>query len=108
MTSKTLSGGYLFVYLYFKDQILCNYKVYIGSTDLDLSKNNMNFNLTQITKMWYKAFMTNNAHREFRVRKIPEELYKQFKIAAVLKGLSVNELFLEAMKQVVTKNRGKS
>jgi len=52
--------------------------------------------------------MTNNTHREFRVRKIPEELYKQFKIAAVLKGLSVNELFLEAMKQVVTKNRGKS
>jgi predicted HicB family RNase H-like nuclease len=45
---------------------------------------------------------------EFRVRKIPEQLYKQFKISAVLKGLSVNELFLEAMKQVVTKNRGKS
>ena len=52
--------------------------------------------------------MTNSTHKEFRVRKIPEELYKQFKIASVLKGLSVNELFLEAMKQVVTKNRGKS
>jgi len=27
VTSKTLSGGYLFVYLFSKDQILCNYKV---------------------------------------------------------------------------------
>ena len=52
--------------------------------------------------------MTNNTHREFRVRKIPEELYKQFKICSVVKGLSVNELFLEAMKQVVAQNRGKS
>jgi hypothetical protein len=54
------------------------------------------------------AKMTNNTHREFRIRKIPEELYKQFKISAVLKGLSVNEAFLEAMKQVVVKKRGKS
>jgi hypothetical protein len=29
-TSKTLSGGYLFVYLFSKDQILCNYKVKKG------------------------------------------------------------------------------
>jgi len=27
--SKTLSGGYLFVYLFSKDQILCNCKVYL-------------------------------------------------------------------------------
>ena len=58
--------------------------------------------------MTHMAKLTNDAHREFRVRKIPDELYKQFKIAAVLKGLSVNEFFLEAMKQVVTKNRGLS
>jgi len=45
--------------------------------------------------------LTNNIHKEFRVRKIPEELYKQFKIVSVLKGLSVNELFLEAMKEMV-------
>jgi predicted HicB family RNase H-like nuclease len=52
--------------------------------------------------------MTNNTHKEFRVRKIPEELYKQFKISAVLNGLSVNEFFLEAMTQAVAKKRGKS
>ena len=51
--------------------------------------------------------MTNNTHREFRVRKIPEELYKQFKISAVLKGMSVNEFFLIAMHQAVTKKRGR-
>jgi predicted HicB family RNase H-like nuclease len=52
--------------------------------------------------------MTNHTPKEFRVRKIPEELYKQFKISAVLQGLSVNELFLEAMRQAVIKKRGKS
>jgi predicted HicB family RNase H-like nuclease len=51
--------------------------------------------------------MTKNTHREFRIRKIPEDLYKQVKISAVLKGLSVNELFHKAMKQVVAKNKGR-
>ena len=51
--------------------------------------------------------LTNNIHKEFRVRKIPEELYKQFKIVSVLKGLSVNELFLEAMKEMVKNSEKK-
>lgn len=51
--------------------------------------------------------LANYSHREFRVRKIPGKLYKQFKIVAVLKGQSVNELFLEAIKDVVEKKRAK-
>jgi hypothetical protein len=62
-------------------------------------------NLCNITHM---TNSTNGQYREFRVRKIPDELYKQFKIAAVLKGLSVNEFFLEAMNLVVTRKRGPS
>ena len=50
------------------------------------------------------AQLTNDKHREFRVRKIPEELYKQFKIVSVLKELNMNELFLEAITEVVKKN----
>ena len=38
------------------------------------------------------------------MRNIPEELYKQFKIVSVLKGLTMNELFLEAITEVVKKN----
>jgi hypothetical protein len=49
--------------------------------------------------------MTNNRRREFRVRNIPEELYKQFKIVSVLKGLTVNELFLEVMTEIVKKEK---
>jgi hypothetical protein len=45
--------------------------------------------------------MTPNRQREFRVRRIPDELYKQFKIVSVLKGLTVNELFLEVMTEIV-------
>jgi hypothetical protein len=52
--------------------------------------------------------MTNKGHREFRVRNIPEELYKQFKIVSVLKGITVNELFLEAMKEIVKKKNNKT
>ena len=52
--------------------------------------------------------MTNKGHREFRVRNIPEELYKQFKIVSVLKGLTVNELFLEAMTEIVNKENNKT
>jgi len=52
--------------------------------------------------------LTNNRFREFRVRNIPEELYKRFKIVAVLKGLTVNALFLEAMAEVVEKKEAKS
>ena len=47
--------------------------------------------------------MTNNRSREFRVRSIPEELYKQFKIVSVLKGMTLNELLLEAMTEIVQK-----
>jgi plasmid stability protein len=49
--------------------------------------------------------MTNNRRREFRVRNIPEELYKQFKIVSVLKGVTVNELFLEVMTEMVKKEK---
>ena len=49
--------------------------------------------------------MTNNRRREFRVRNIPEELYKQFKIVSVLKGVTVNELFLEVMTETVKKEK---
>ena len=52
--------------------------------------------------------MTNNRSREFRVRSIPEELYKQFKIVSVLKGMTVNELFLEAMTEIVQKENNKT
>jgi hypothetical protein len=52
--------------------------------------------------------MTNNGFREFRVRNIPDELYKQFKIVSVLKGLTVNELFLEAMTEIVKKENIKT
>jgi len=52
--------------------------------------------------------MTNNEFREFRVRNIPDELYKQFKIVSVLKGLTVNELFLEAMTEIVKKENIKT
>jgi hypothetical protein len=56
--------------------------------------------------MTNKTKITNTTQgkpKEFRVRTIPEELYKQFKIVSVLKGLTVNELFLEAMKEIVKK-----
>jgi hypothetical protein len=52
--------------------------------------------------------MTKKTHREFRVRSIPEELYKQFKVVSVLKGLTVNELFLEAMTEIVEKENNKT
>jgi hypothetical protein len=52
--------------------------------------------------------MTNKRQREFRVRNIPEELYKQFKIVSVLKGMTVNELFLEAMTAIVKKENNKT
>ena len=51
--------------------------------------------------------MTYSRRREFRVRNIPDELYKQFKIVSVLKGLTVNELFLEAMTEIVKKENNK-
>ena len=51
--------------------------------------------------------MTNNKQREFRVRNIPDELYKQFKIVSVLKGVTINELFLEAMTEIVEKENNK-
>jgi hypothetical protein len=50
---------------------------------------------------------TNKGSREFRVRSIPEELYKQFKIVSVLKGITLNELFLEAMTEIVQKENNK-
>jgi hypothetical protein len=52
--------------------------------------------------------MTNDRRREFRVRSIPDELYKQFKIVSVLKGMTVNELFLEAMTEIVKKENNKT
>jgi hypothetical protein len=52
--------------------------------------------------------MTHIKRREFRVRNIPEELYKQFKIVSVLKGLTVNELFLEAMTEIVNKENNRT
>jgi len=52
--------------------------------------------------------MTNKTYREFRVRSIPEELYKQFKIVSVLKGVTVNELFIEAMTELVKKENNKT
>ena len=52
--------------------------------------------------------MTNNRSREFRVRSIPEELYKQFKIVSVLKGMTLNELLLEAMTEIVQKENNKT
>ena len=58
--------------------------------------------MTNITEM------TNKRHREFRVRSIPEELYKQFKIVSVLKGLTVNDLFLEAMNEIVQKENNRT
>jgi len=47
--------------------------------------------------------MANNRYKEFRVRNIPEKLYKQFKIVSVLRGISVNDLFIEAMDEIVKK-----
>ena len=52
--------------------------------------------------------MTNKGRKEFRVRNIPEELYKQFKIVSVLKGITLNELFLEAMTEIVEKENNKT
>ena len=52
--------------------------------------------------------MTTDRRREFRVRNIPEELYKQFKIVSVLKERTVNDLFLEAMTQIVKKENNKT
>ena len=52
--------------------------------------------------------MPDGRRREFRVRNIPEELYKQFKIVSVLKGITVNELFLEAMTEIVKKENSKT
>ena len=52
--------------------------------------------------------MTNNIQREFRVRNIPDELYKQFKIVSVLKGVTANELFFEAMTEIVEKEKNKT
>jgi hypothetical protein len=52
--------------------------------------------------------MTNNRHREFRVRNIPDVLYKQFKIVSVLKEKTLNELFLEAMTETVKKENIKA
>jgi len=52
--------------------------------------------------------MTNAKPREFRVRNIPDELYKQFKIISVLKGMTVNELFLEAMTEIVKKENNRT
>ena len=52
--------------------------------------------------------LTNEKRREFRVRNIPDELYKQFKIVSVLKGLTMNELFLEAITEVVKNNNNKT
>ena len=60
-----------------------------------------------MTNMTEMVNMTNKERREFRVRNIPEELYKQFKIVSVLKGLTVNELFLEAMTMIVKKENNK-
>ena len=51
---------------------------------------------------------TNKGSREFRIRNIPEELYKQFKIVSVLKGMTLNELFLEAMTEIVQKENNKT
>ena len=51
--------------------------------------------------------MKNANRKEFRVRNIPDDLYKQFKIVSVLKGLTVNELFLEAMAEIVEKENNK-
>jgi hypothetical protein len=64
--------------------------------------------MTNITNITNLTNMTYNRRREFRVRKIPEELYKQFKIVSVLKGLTVNELFLEAMTEIVKKENNKT
>jgi hypothetical protein len=52
--------------------------------------------------------MKDNKQREFRVRSIPDELYKQFKIVSVLKGVTMNELFLEAMTEIVEKENNKT
>jgi len=59
-------------------------------------------NITYKTKM---TNMTNNRRREFRVRSIPDDLYKQFKIVSVLKGITLNELFLEVMTETVKKEK---
>ena len=58
--------------------------------------------ITEISKM------THTIRKEFRVRNIPEELYKQFKIISVLKGMTVNELFLEAMTEIVKKENNQT
>jgi hypothetical protein len=47
--------------------------------------------------------MTSEKLWQFRVRNIPDELYKQFKIVSVLKEKTLNELFLEAMTEIVKK-----
>ena len=52
--------------------------------------------------------MTTDKRREFRVRNIPDELYKQFKIVSVIKERTVNELFLEAMTEIVKNENNKS
>jgi len=65
-------------------------------------------NTSYITHKTKMTNMTNDRHREFRVRNIPEELYKQFKIVSVLKEKTVNELFLEAMTQIVKKENNKT
>ena len=60
--------------------------------------------MTNITNI---SHMTSDGYKEFRVRRIPDEMYKQFKIVSVLKGLTVNELFLETMTEIVEKENNK-
>lgn len=47
--------------------------------------------------------MTKKEYKEFRVRNIPDKLYKQFKIISVIRGITVNNLFIEAMEKIVIK-----
>jgi len=63
--------------------------------------------MTNISNLSHMTNMTNGRFKEFRVRRIPDEMYKQFKIISVLKGLTVNELFLETMTEIVEKENNK-
>ena len=64
--------------------------------------------ISKISSITHKTNMTKEKKWEFRVRSIPDELYKQFKIVSVLKEKTLNELFLEAMTEIVEKENNKT
>ncbi len=51
------------------------------------------------------ALATQNACMEFRIRNIPSELYKRFKILCVQEEKTVNQKLIELMQEAVEKGK---